>query len=388
MLALSIALGGLALLGHAAFWIGVVNRWHAMGFPRLLVKTVTLAFYAALVALPPAVVAYLAGPGASSWQASSWPGRLNWATAYIAFCAAYGAVHVPVWAVDRLRRRGLPRGIRLVRRNVVDMAQRLGESPARGPRARLLSRLPLNQIWQLDVSEFEVQLPRLAQSLDGLSICHLSDLHFSGRIDRGYFDEVARLTNALAADLIVLTGDVCDKQPYIEWIGPALGPLNARLGKYFILGNHDLRTRAVGRVRAAMREAGFVDVGGRHATVGDEAIVVAGDERPWYKGSLPDLENFPPAALRILLAHTPDQLGWARSAAFDLMFAGHTHGGQLRFPLIGPIVCPSWHGTRYADGFFYEPPTLLHVSRGTAGLFPYRLNCPPEITKLVIRRTP
>ena len=67
------------------------------------------------------------------------------------------------------------------------------------------------------------------------------------------------------------------------------------------------------------------------------------------------------------------------------MLAGHTHGGQIRFPLIGPVVCPSWHGTRYSSGFFDERPTLLHTSRGTGSLMPLRWNCPPEITKLVLR---
>ncbi len=67
------------------------------------------------------------------------------------------------------------------------------------------------------------------------------------------------------------------------------------------------------------------------------------------------------------------------------MVAGHTHGGQLRFTVLGPIVCPSWHGTKYSAGFFDEPPTMLHVSRGTASLFPLRILCPPEITKLVLR---
>lgn len=385
MLAATIALGGLALVGHAALWVGVVNRWHATGFPRKLVKTVTLAFYFALVAIPPAVVAYLAGPAADTFQASTWMDRLNWATAYVAFCAAYGAVHVPVWIAGRLRGRRLPPGIRLASRRVVDVVESLGASPARGPRARLFARVPFNQIWQLHVWEFEVELPRLPQSLSGLSICHLSDLHFSGRIDRSYFDEVVRLTNALACDLIVLTGDVCDKRAYIPWIAETLGPLSARHGKYFILGNHDLRTRDVGRVRRAMGEAGFVDVGGRHVLACDGALVLAGNERPWFR-ELPALEGLPEGAMRILLSHTPDQLGWARRAGFELMFAGHTHGGQVRFPMVGPIICPSWHGTRYAAGFFCEDPTLMHVSRGTAGLFPYRLNCPPEITKLVIRR--
>src|SRR5262249_5702051 len=91
--------------------------------------------------------------------------------------------------------------------------------------------------------------------------------------------------------------------------------------------------------------------------------------------------------LKILLAHTPDQITWARRLGFDLMLAGHTHGGQIRFPLIGPVVCPSWHGTRYSAGFYDEPPTLLHTSRGTASLMPLRWNCRPEITKLTLRST-
>jgi predicted MPP superfamily phosphohydrolase len=65
--------------------------------------------------------------------------------------------------------------------------------------------------------------------------------------------------------------------------------------------------------------------------------------------------------------------------------AGHTHGGQICFPLIGPIHCPSWHGVKYASGVFVEPPTVMHVSRGVSSELPIRLNCRPEVTKLVLR---
>ena len=383
MLAISIVLIALALVGHAALWVGVNNRWHATGFSRRVVKTVAPLFYIALFAIPPAVLAYLAGPVASSWEAGI--NRLNWATAYLALCVAYGAVHVPVWALNRWRSRRLPAGVRLRDKRIVDMVRQLGASPARGPRTRLFSRIPFNQLWYLDVGEFEVELPRLRASLEGLSICHLSDLHYSGRIDRAYFVEVVRLANEMQVDLIVLTGDVCDRARTIPWIPETLGRLQARLGRFFVLGNHDLRTKSIDRLRQTLGEAGFVDVGGRHETIEHAGIVVAGDERPWFK-SVPKLDGASGEALKLLLAHTPDRLKWARAQGFDLMFAGHTHGGQVRFPLIGPVVCPSWHGTRYASGFFHEPPTVLHVSRGAAGMFPYRLNCRPEITKLVLRR--
>jgi predicted MPP superfamily phosphohydrolase len=89
--------------------------------------------------------------------------------------------------------------------------------------------------------------------------------------------------------------------------------------------------------------------------------------------------------VRILLAHSPDQLSWARRNDIDLMLAGHTHGGQIRFPLIGPILAPSRYGVRYAAGTFYLPPVVMHVSRGISGLQPLRFNCPPELTKLVLR---
>jgi predicted MPP superfamily phosphohydrolase len=384
MPAIWIAFCCLALVGHAALWVGAVNRWHATGFPRPLVKTVVLAFYLALVAVPPAIALFLYRAG-ESWPSSAGL-PLNWATVYMAFSAAYGAVHLPLWAVHRVRSSRLPRGVSLHRREVIDMASALGASPARGPRTQVLSRLPFNQIWQLHADEYEVELARLPAALGGLSICHLSDLHYSGRIDLAYFDEMVRRANARAADLVLLTGDICERRHHIEWIAQVLERVEARLGKYFILGNHDLLTHDVPALRAALVSAGWVDLGGRQVTIAGGAIALAGNELPWIKSLPPDAPRLPDEALKIALAHSPDQLPWARQSGFDLLFAGHTHGGQLRFPLVGPVVCPSWHGTKYASGFFAEPPTLMHVSRGTAGLFPFRLNCPPEFTKIVLRR--
>jgi len=87
----------------------------------------------------------------------------------------------------------------------------------------------------------------------------------------------------------------------------------------------------------------------------------------------------------LLLSHAPDQLTWARRFDFDLMLAGHTHGGQIRLPLLGPIVSPSRLGTQYASGTFEREPTVLHVSRGTSSFMPLRWNCPPELAVLELR---
>ncbi len=384
MVALGIALAGLALLGHAALWVGIVNRWHATGYPRRVVKSVTVLFYAALLVLPPAVVWRLA-PAASSLESLDprvWP--WSWATAYVVLCAAYGGVHLPIWAARQWRAGRHPPAVRLERDEIIDLAERLGAPPTTSPRTRLFCRIPFNQLWQLHVSEFEVQLPGLPPSLDGFSICHLSDLHFSPRIERAYFDEVVRLANQMQVDLVALTGDVCDKRRFIDWIPHTLGQINARRGKFYVLGNHDLRTRDVERLRGEMDAAGFVDVGQRATTVDGAPLLVAGNERPWFDHAC-EPNSAPPDVFKLLLSHSPDQLAWARRHQFDLMLAGHTHGGQIRFPLLGPVICPSWYGTAYACGFFHESPTLLHVSRGTASLFPFRLNCRPELTRIVLR---
>lgn len=116
--------------------------------------------------------------------------------------------------------------------------------------------------------------------------------------------------------------------------------------------------------------------------------MIAGNEMPWI--GPPPSEPLPPgpAALRVALIHSPDQLPWARRLGFQLALAGHTHGGQVRLPGVGAVLTPSRNGTRYACGVFYERPTALHVSRGISALHPVRFGCRPELTRLILRSVP
>jgi hypothetical protein len=275
----------------------------------------------------------------------------------------------------------------------VDVAQRLGRTPVAGRISELLARVPGNEILQLDVNAKRLALRRLPPQLDGLSIAHISDLHYTGRLTRDFYDVVVDETNALEADLIAVTGDIVDKPRCLDWLAPTLGRLRARHGVYFVLGNHDLRVRDTGAIRRELTNAGLVDVAGRWLTVElrGAQLVLAGNEHPWFRPR-PRAEDCPDATgvetLRILLSHSPDQIVWARRLGFDLMLAGHNHGGQIRLPLIGPIVSPSIYGVKYASGLFDAPPTLMHVSRGAAGDKLIRLNCPPELTKLVLTKAP
>ena len=112
-------------------------------------------------------------------------------------------------------------------------------------------------------------------------------------------------------------------------------------------------------MRRVLDECGLVYLGGRWKVVEvrGQPVLLAGNELPWFKPAA-DLSTCPPRSevpFRLLLAHSPDQLAWARQGDGDLMLAGHTHGGQIRLPLIGPVFAPSRDGVQYCLGSVSRP---------------------------------
>ena len=255
-----------------------------------------------------------------------------------------------------------------------------------GPR-RSVALLPGNQQFSLEVSTKTYSLPRLPQAWEGLSIVHFADTHFRGAVTRRYFENVCEHARALKPDLFVFSGDLFDDLALMDWLEPTLGQLKAPLGQYFILGNHDWYLGS-NVVRQEYERHGWIDLSSRCIELKSDKsgppIVIAGDETPWM-GKHPDLSHVSPETFRILLSHTPDNVYWAQKQKFDLMLAGHTHGGQIRLPLLGPVYAPSRYGCRFASGVFWMDPTLMYVSRGISGREPIRYNCVPELTKLVLR---
>src|SRR6185295_18816027 len=146
--------------------------------------------------------------------------------------------------------------------------------------------------------------------------------------------------------------------------------------------------------KTALTSAGLVHLSAecRQISVRGVPVILGGNELPWFKPPS-NFDNVPlhdesGLPLRILLAHSPDEFKWAQANDVDLVLAGHLHGGQVRLPLLGPIVAPSRYGIRYAHGVFTAGNTVMHVSRGTSSLTPLRYNCPPEITSLTLGPPP
>jgi len=257
-----------------------------------------------------------------------------------------------------------------------------------GPRPmRRVALLPGNEQFSVEVSTKTFSLQGLPREWDGVSIVQLADTHFRGAVTRTWFEAVCQQAMALKPDLFVFTGDLLDDLSQLDWLPETFGKLKAPLGQYFILGNHDWYLDPTA-IRQEFGRQGWIDLAGRSQKLvsprAGPPIVIAGDETPWM-GTHPELDPGSIDFFHILLSHTPDNINWARDNGVDLMLAGHTHGGQIRLPLLGPVYSPSRFGCRFASGVFWLNPTLLYVSRGLSGREPIRFHCVPELTKLVLK---
>jgi predicted MPP superfamily phosphohydrolase len=376
----------LAALGHVIFWAAAVNRIHGVGIDRRGIDAVTAACGLAMALIPLPILLVL-------WQRyrgePTFGGAVFWnmAWTYVCFCALFAVVAAVkrVWLVSHPERRGALAANHTQRKPfALDRA-----SQADVPRlAAAISRLPLNEVFDLHLHEKRLVIPRMPAGAE-LRIAHVSDFHMSGRIPKEYFEHAVEEANRLEADLIAVTGDLVDNYRCVDWLPDTIGRLRAPAGVYFVRGNHDRRIRQQPLLEMIER-LGVIHLNGawRQRTIRDVPIVLAGNEIPWFRPA-PDLADAPPRdasglPLRFLLAHGPDQFTWAQQNDFDLVLAGHNHGGQVRLPLLGAILAPSLSGTRYAGGVFRRGNTLMHVSRGTGSHTPLRWNCPPEVALLTL----
>lgn len=401
------------LIGHFGLHVAIINRSGGLGLDYRLVKAFTR-----LLAINSLVIPWWAAQEIGS-QVLTRSGPMAVPIGW----SVYGAVCLAVWVIFGipwlLSRPLLGIGHVAARREVEVVRLGRGESGryALTRRAAWLAKAPLNQMLELAVEKIELPVVGLPQRLDGYRIAQLSDLHFTGDLAAAWTAQAVERANAFGPDLMALTGDIIDAPHCLRWLDEALGHAEARDGCYFILGNHDVRRVLPQSVRDEIVRLGWVDVGGRGLPValsgrvggGGEAVgrgddrvvkvpaVIFGNEAPWHAPPVVDVVSAGGASFgepargsglgpfRLLLSHSPDQIGWARRNGMRLMLAGHTHGGQGRLPLIGPVLSPSLHGTRYASGDFYEPPTTMHVSRGLGASRLVRIGCRPELSLLTLR---
>ena len=264
---------------------------------------------------------------------------------------------------------------------------------------------------KLQVDQLTIPIAALPQGVPNLRIVQLSDFHFDGlRLGVKLLEEAIEQANAFAPDLVMLTGDfVTDEPEPIFALADHLARLQARSGIYAVLGNHDLeRPHSRSTITDALTRSGIRVLENEVVYPLGEELAIVGLGDYWSPYFLPQtvMPLIPPDVPRIVLSHNPDTAAILQRWRVDLQLSGHTHGGQVVLPKIGPVMSYArrlrlsmprsvrrlmWRSCNevvkhweWAMGLHQVGTNWLYVNRGLGTYLPGRLNCPPEVTCLTL----
>lgn len=245
----------------------------------------------------------------------------------------------------------------------------------------------------LRINHLCLRFDNLPYEFDGYRIAHLSDIHMDSWMTPARFEKIVNLTIGIQPDLVVISGDFLTHHP--EMYTPHLSRLLKRISNsspvLAVLGNHDHWTDA-NQVRLMLASANVHELNNTWTTIskGSDRIIIAGVDDVWEEKDRLDivLDDLPDRVFTILLAHEPDFADISASTGrFSLQLSGHSHGGQVVIPLLGPPLTPPF-AKKYPLGLYRIQKMQLYTTSGLGMVRPYvRFNCPPEISLLTLTRT-
>ncbi|MBI2332565.1 MAG: metallophosphoesterase [Chloroflexi bacterium] len=243
----------------------------------------------------------------------------------------------------------------------------------------------------LEVSQVEIPLGALPKAFDGYRIVQISDIHIGGWMNRERLSTVVELVLEQKPDLVVATGDFLIGHSWSDALEIAIVdfvdvilPLTQTYKVIGVMGNHDHWTN-VERVREMLIRAGVLELRNDvHRLDKDgESLYIAGvDDVHVGANRLEDvLSKLSGDTQALLLAHEPDYADIiSETGRFFLQLSGHSHGGQVVLPFLGPLVLPYW-ARNYPSGLYDVHGMYLYTNRGVGMTDPFvRFNCRPEIT--------
>lgn len=240
----------------------------------------------------------------------------------------------------------------------------------------------------LTLSECDVELPGLPEGFEGLRVLLVTDPHAGPFVSPMALRLALERLQAVEPDLILVGGDLTSsKLSEFTTHASAFATLDAPMGVYAVLGNHDHYTEKAAELRQQMEDVGMRVLHNESVELerGGDRLSLAGID-DLMRGK-PDLQaalaNAKPPV--VLLSHNPDVLFEAVANDVSLVLSGHTHGGQIRMPGLGVLVRQSRY--RLDEGRYRRGDTELVVSRGLGAVgLPWRAHCSPEGVLLRFRR--
>jgi predicted MPP superfamily phosphohydrolase len=316
------------------------------------------------------------------------PAMYAGAMALTYFISATGAV-VLLFLVDRLKRVLSSPEMDPGRRQLLDMA---GLAVVASPIA-VMGYGTFIQRTDFRIREIDMPLRGLGSDADGLRVLHLSDIHLSAFLSERELAGVIDAANELRPQLAIITGDLISSHgDPLDACLRQLGRVHAEAGMFGCLGNHERYSRAEGYCTAAAERLGiyFLRQENRVLQFGSGRLNLAGVDyqsmydRPYLRGTE---KLIVPGATNILLSHNPDVFPVAARQGYDLMLAGHTHGGQVTIEILDQSINPARFLTPFVYGLYRTEKAAAYVTRGigTIGI-PARIGAPPEITLLRLRK--
>lgn len=247
----------------------------------------------------------------------------------------------------------------------------------------------------LHIQKETIESAKLTNAFHNKKIVQFSDTHLGFNYSAKDLEKLVTKINKLSPDVIVFTGDLVDNPKDMKVnedkeIINALKPLEAPYGKYWIYGNHDHGGYGTEKVLDIMENAGFMLLQNSHIVLeeNNERIIIAGIDdmmlgRPNIQAALKDT-NYD--AFTILLAHEPDFADEAAKFPVDVQLSGHSHGGQIRLPIIGDIYTPVYAEKYVLGKYNIQDRLQLFVNAGIGTTrVPYRLFCNPEIHEYTLK---
>lgn len=266
----------------------------------------------------------------------------------------------------------------------------------------------------LSVEKLTVNIAGLPASLQNTKLVHMSDLHYDGkRLSEKMLEQAIAVSNEAEPDLVLLTGDyVTDDPSPIHQLVLRLKHLQSRAGVYAVLGNHDLHySRSKAEVTAALDSIDIKVLWNEIAYPLGKELPLVGLADYWSREFKPKdvMNQLDGATPCIVLSHNPDTAEILQKWRVDLQLSGHTHGGQIVLPGIGPVVMYYKQAVRklprklwrwipflradcskvvkhweWAQGFHKVGTNQLYINRGLGTYAPGRLFCPPEVTVITL----